>query len=212
MLQGPRGLTFPGNVGITLSSPGCYLFCLQPPFQVLLSRLCVIPVTQMSLFCYQWIDGPLSSISHCKAVLIERRNVAGLRDAHRVGSLPGSQAVSGSQFPPSPAGPVLACGSPLVPMPHSTPPAADRQPCSGSPTPKPGFSWTYSGKQVLLFPKAESGSDKSVPSRESQGGSRPLPSTGCPVGIPELLPSTTLGNALKAQQTPLHIPTWSSVE
>lgn len=116
----------------------------------------------MSLLCYQWIDGPLSSISYCKAVLIERNNVAGLRDAHRVGSLPGSPAASGS-VSSFPCWPSSGLWEPLSPQ---NPPAADRQPCSGSPTPKPRFSWTYSGKQVLLFPKAESRSDKSVASRE----------------------------------------------
>lgn len=70
----------------------------------------------MSLLCYQRVECPLSSISFCKAVLIEERKGEDSRveGARRAGSMPGGQVASGSQVLPS--GPVPTRKTPSRPL------------------------------------------------------------------------------------------------
>lgn len=73
----------------------------------------------------------------------------------------------------------------LQKSPTSHPMALHRRPCQWFPTTKPAL-----GRQVFLVTCGSHRPGISVPSRES-----PYSSTGCPVGFPELLPSTSLENA-----------------
>lgn len=155
----------------------------------------------MSLFCYQGTDCPLSDICYCKAVLPVKRKkelsrakgcFLGQRHARQWASS-GSQALS--------EGPALACRNPPPPTPLL---------CTGIHAAGSQHQSQLWGCRCF-WTHGDSTPGISVPSRESLCGLRPHPSIGCSVGIPQLRPHTSFGNAIMPS-TRLSPPDLSSVE
>ena len=159
----------------------------------MLSHLCVIPGDPNVLVLLSADVCPLSSISYCKAVLIEKRKKEHSRTGGRprggqLARQPGCLWLTGSPFP---CRPTSGLWKPRSSHPPPATPSCTQAAMLVVPSTKARVLLDSCGRQVLLLPAAGSTSEISLPSRESLCGSRPLPSTGCCVGIPALHPNAT---------------------